>query len=129
MDSSRLEFSISHSENILCVAVGQGLEIGVDVEVVRPGIDPLSVSNTTLDPESCAIIEHSSSEERLLAFYRLWTKREAFAKMQGHGVCSDHVQPMHAESWQFYTLDFTVGGKRVVGSLAVCPPAASQVLG
>jgi 4'-phosphopantetheinyl transferase len=129
LGSSRLEFSVSHSENVLCIAIGQDQEIGVDVEVVRPCIDLLSVSKTALDPESCAIIERSSSEERLLTFYRLWTKREAFAKMQGHGICSDHVQQMHADSWQFHILDFTVGEKRVVGSLAVCPPVISRTLG
>jgi 4'-phosphopantetheinyl transferase len=128
LGSSRLEFSVSHSENVLCIAIGQDLKIGVDIEVVGPCIDPLSVSKTALDSESCAIIERASSEERFLTFYHLWTKREAFAKMQGHGICSNHVQPMRAKSWQFHTLDFTIGEKRVVGSLAVCHPAISQVL-
>jgi 4'-phosphopantetheinyl transferase len=128
LGSSRLEFSISHSENVLCIAVGQDLEIGVDIEVVRPGTDVLSVGKTSLCPESMVIIERVSSEERLLTFYRLWTKMEAFAKMQGHGMCSNHVQPMQAESWQVHVLDFTVGEKRVVGSLAVCPPALSHIL-
>lgn len=116
-------FNISHSENLLCIAVGEGCEIGVDIEVVKADTDVLAISNASLDPVSIGIIERCSSEERAFVFYRTWTEREAFAKMQGHRMGSDHLQPMPAGSWREEILDFTVDEKRVLGSLAVRPLA------
>src|SRR5206468_2895027 len=39
-----LDFNLSHSENVLALAVAFGGEVGIDVEVVQPGVDVLAVA-------------------------------------------------------------------------------------
>jgi 4'-phosphopantetheinyl transferase len=114
-----LGFNISHSENLLCVAIGLGCDVGVDIEIVNPGLDVLAISRTCLDQEDIDLVRCSPLRERSAVFYRLWTRREAFAKMQGHGVSSDHVHRTLNLSWSLESLEFTLGNKQIVGTLAI----------
>src|SRR6266540_6060419 len=45
-DGRALTFSVSHSENILGLAVASGREVGIDLEVVRPIPDLLAIAMT-----------------------------------------------------------------------------------
>jgi 4'-phosphopantetheinyl transferase len=114
-----LGFNISHSENILCIATALGCDVGVDIEVVNPDLDVLAISRACLDQEDIDLVRRSPLRERSLVFYRLWTRREAFAKMQGRGVASDHVNHTTAPSWSLRSLSFILEEKQIVGSLAI----------
>ena len=114
-----LSFSVSHSENVLGLAVGRGCGVGFDVEVVKQGLDILAVADASLSRADYDRVRSSTEDERCSVFYRLWTLREAFAKMQGHGVASDHVCEMPAVTWSLRSFELVLGGKRVVGSLCL----------
>jgi phosphopantetheinyl transferase len=119
---SLLKFNVSHSENLLCIATTLGCDVGVDIEVVNPGLDVLAISQACLDQTDNDQIRCSSPSERSLVFYRLWTRREAFAKMMGHGVSSDHVHRTPTLPWSLGSLEFTLGEKQIVGSLVIGAP-------
>ncbi len=119
-DGRALTFSLSHSENILGLAVTFGREVGMDLEVVRPIEDPLAIAMTHFAPESVEVFRSRPAGDRVLAFYRLWTRNEAFAKMQGRGLeCRHaHEQPTIAR-WALRSFTFTQHGSTIVGAFAV----------
>ncbi|TMI57120.1 4'-phosphopantetheinyl transferase superfamily protein, partial [Candidatus Bathyarchaeota archaeon] len=53
------------------------------IEVVNPSLDVLAISWACFDQRNYEQVRCSSPNERVLVFYRLWTRREAFAKMLG----------------------------------------------
>jgi 4'-phosphopantetheinyl transferase len=112
-------FNISHSENFLGCAVALGVEVGIDIEVVNPDLDVLATSHACLDHLDVDQVRRASQNERSFVFYRLWTRREAFAKMLGHGVASDHVRYNLAQPWSIGSFEFAYGEKYVVGSIAI----------
>jgi len=116
---SPLKFSVSHSENCLCVATALGRHVGVDIEVMNPNLDARAISETCLPLEDIDRVRRSSLRERSLVFYRLWTRREAFAKMRGHGVNSDHLHRTPSLPWSLRSIEFTLGKKQIVGSFAI----------
>jgi 4'-phosphopantetheinyl transferase len=81
-----LRFNTSHSEDLSAFACAIGREIGIDIEAVRPAHDLGKVAARFLsgaEREAYARLEH---EDRLLAFYQAWTRKEAFAKALGEGM-------------------------------------------
>ncbi|WP_152555666.1 4'-phosphopantetheinyl transferase family protein [Methylomarinum vadi] len=85
-DHPELSFNLSHSGENLLLAVTSRAQIGVDVETIRPrkGLDGLArkcFADTELN------YWRSLPEERqTIAFYRLWTAKEAFVKATGRGI-------------------------------------------
>jgi 4'-phosphopantetheinyl transferase len=114
-----LRFNVSHSENFLCMATALGRDVGIDIEVANPDLDVLAISRACLDQKDNDQIRSSSPNERSLVFYRLWTRREAFAKMLGHGVDSDHVHLTPAPCWSLRTLELTLEERQIVGSIVI----------
>jgi phosphopantetheinyl transferase len=119
-----LGFNVSHAENFLGIAVALGVEVGIDIEVVNPDLDVLATSHACLDHLDMDQVRRSSQNERSFVFYRLWTRREAFAKMQGHGVVSDHVRYNLAQPWSIGSFELPYCEKHIVGSIAIGAPAA-----
>src|SRR6266568_5339874 len=117
-----LGFNVSHSENFLCIATAIGCDVGVDIEVVNPDLNVLAISQACLDQEDNEQARCSSPNKRVRVFYRLWTRREAFAKMLGHGVSSQHLHRTPTPPWSRRTLEFTLEKKQIVGSLAIGTP-------
>ena len=76
-----LSFNLSHTEGLLLVAVASGMEVGDDVEKVRPieGAAHLAARYFTAR-------ERAGMEDRPDAFLRLWTCRESAVKASGLGV-------------------------------------------
>jgi 4'-phosphopantetheinyl transferase len=84
-----LHFNVSHSESIAVFGVTRGRRIGVDVELGQRQI-----------PNADGIVERFFTErerqrffalpecERLSAFFRAWTRKEAVLKAVGQGVQS-----------------------------------------
>ncbi len=117
--SRLLRFNISHSENILGIAVGMGFEVGIDVEVVNKSLDFLEIAQASLEQPDVEQVQSSPVSERAPVFYRLWTSREAFAKMQGHGVASNHVSNPSALASSMRFLEFAIGERKIVCSIAL----------
>ena len=74
-----LHFNVSHSDGLAAIAVMRAGEVGVDVERVRPGIAVASVARHVLGANEAEALAALPDRERLDAFYRSWTRREAHA--------------------------------------------------
>lgn len=74
-------FSISHTGGCVAVATGDHL-VGLDVE--RHAVPNLAVAQRYFTPGEVEYIEQSGAPT--LAFYEIWTKKEAYLKMLGTGL-------------------------------------------
>ena len=82
-------FSLSHTSGIACAATCD-TPVGVDIEWIDPSRKTDAIARRFFSPDEIEAIGNSS--DRALAFFSLWTKKEAYAKLNGKGlasVCSD----------------------------------------
>jgi len=84
-----LRFNISHCGDILLAAFAVGREVGVDIETRERRLDVAGMSEICLSPEERKKLQGLSDAERLAAFLRNWTLKEAYTKAIGVG----HQQP------------------------------------
>lgn len=78
-NSQNFYFSISHSENIIAVAIADN-ELGVDIEKIR-AINT-SLSGRFFTKNEIDYIEKNTAKNKD-AFFELWTKKEAYIKQKG----------------------------------------------
>jgi 4'-phosphopantetheinyl transferase len=84
--SARLEFNLSDSEDLAVYAVARGAEIGVDVEILRPMEDALSISESYFSERERDSLRSVPAELRNETFFNCWTRKEAYLKAIGEGL-------------------------------------------
>lgn len=85
--AATLRFNLSHSDDLMAVAICQGSELGVDIEVHSEQLRWRDIATSYFNPREIAAIESGPVESaRLEKFYRAWTLKEAFLKAQGGGL-------------------------------------------
>ncbi len=84
----RLHFNVSHSHQLTAVAVSSICALGVDVELLEGSIarPPLDI---VLAPGERAWLASRPPGVRWADFTRLWTVKEAYAKLLGCGLSLD----------------------------------------
>jgi 4'-phosphopantetheinyl transferase len=83
-----IQFNVSHSNDILLVAVACAHAVGVDVERVRQAheLDVLDLSKRFFSGGEYDMIRQVSDADQQLAFAKLWTCKEAYIKACGAGL-------------------------------------------
>jgi 4'-phosphopantetheinyl transferase len=85
-DGEHIRFNLSHSEDIVLYAVGEDLDLGVDVEYIRPMQDLEHIACRFF----CSAEQHElltlPEDRRAKAFFDCWTRKEAFIKAVGDGL-------------------------------------------
>jgi 4'-phosphopantetheinyl transferase len=77
----------SHSGDGLVVALGEGVQVGIDLERLRPRARALELAARFFTgPELAWLHAAPSTAVRDHAFLRLWCAKEAVLKAHGHGV-------------------------------------------
>ncbi len=77
-------FSLSHSRHWIACAVGFGSALGLDIEAIDQGRDVIALSEAGFHPDEHAWLLSRSDTERVTAFYRLWTLKEALFKLMSN---------------------------------------------
>lgn len=108
-----LHFNLSHSADTLLIAVADFADIGVDIEISRPRQHLDSLAERCFSDQEHQAWCNLSADEQLDAFYRLWTKKEAFVKAVGRGIALGIEQ-----------CEFELGKS---GQLLAIPPAYGPV--
>ena len=80
------DFNLSHCGDIVLLAIAHGVEIGVDVEVLRPRPRALQLAQRYFSADEAAALAALPEAECQQAFYRLWTAKEAVLKALGRGL-------------------------------------------
>ncbi|PYQ56058.1 MAG: 4'-phosphopantetheinyl transferase [Acidobacteria bacterium] len=81
----RCQFNLSHSHDVMLVAVAAAC-VGVDVERIRPLADPERVAERFFSDAERSALASVSPRRRPEAFFRCWTRKEAFVKATGRGL-------------------------------------------
>lgn len=84
-DTLDLRFNCSHSYDIAVYSIAVGCELGVDIEKVRPLPTVREIAQRYFCPEEVFDIASVPVAEREAAFFRCWTRKEAFMKAVGDG--------------------------------------------
>jgi 4'-phosphopantetheinyl transferase len=85
-DSSRIRFNASHSGHIAIYAFTTGCDLGIDVEEVRQMNDAESIAARYFSAAEVSDLLSLEPEDRRLAFFRCWTRKEAYVKAIGDGL-------------------------------------------
>ncbi len=88
---SQIHFSLSHSSSTLLLALSSNGEVGIDVEDRATdaliGEDVICLAADQFHPNEVPLLTSARTEqERLSAFLRVWTAREAIGKAAGIGI-------------------------------------------
>lgn len=86
-----LRFNLSHSGPWVLIAAAAGTDIGVDVEAHAPLPDLAALARTHFAEAENAALARLPGPERSAAFYRIWTRKEAWVKALGTGLAA----PLH----------------------------------
>ena len=84
-----LEFNLSHAGAFALVAVTQGRPVGVDLEWARAELATDAIAEVCFSRDEQRRLNALAAQDRLPAFFRLWTRKEAFIKATGLGMSAD----------------------------------------
>lgn len=82
---STLHFNVSHSQQLAVYAVSHDLEVGIDLEEDRDSLDYAGLAERICSPEEFMVFQNLPQAEQRAAFFRCWTRKEAFVKALGKG--------------------------------------------
>ena len=86
---SRPDFNLSHAGEVALLAVSWASPLGIDVEAVTAATDTGAIAGQVLHPNELAVFERLAEDQRMSAFFRLWTRKEAALKALGTGLSRD----------------------------------------
>jgi 4'-phosphopantetheinyl transferase len=75
--ASLLRFHLSHSENLLLVAVTFARQVGIDVEYMRADLPFETLADYYFDPRDASRLRRLDHSDRMCHFYQEWTSSEA----------------------------------------------------
>lgn len=81
-----LRFNLSHSGDIVLVAVAGDREVGVDVEKIKPHLDHDALARRFFSAHENRHLATVAPESRRDAFFAAWTCKEALLKAWGVGL-------------------------------------------
>jgi 4'-phosphopantetheinyl transferase len=83
---ARLCFNVSHSHELALYAVTYGREIGVDIEHIRANVACEEIAERFFSPRERALLRTLPTHLKDDAFFRCWTRKEAYIKARGEGL-------------------------------------------
>lgn len=84
--NSPICFNLSHSKNWVIWAFALDNDLGIDIEYEREGVEILSLAERFFTKEEYTVLKNIPPRDQLSAFYRCWTRKEAFIKATGKGL-------------------------------------------
>ncbi len=81
-----VRFNVSHSHEMAVYGIMQTHELGIDVEYLRPMPDAEQIATRFFSAPEQASLLALPAEQRVPAFFRCWTRKEAFIKAIGEGL-------------------------------------------
>ncbi|PYR24182.1 MAG: hypothetical protein DMF92_23165 [Acidobacteria bacterium] len=80
-----LRFNLSHAGERALIAITSGREVGVDIEKERP-IEVFELARRFFSPPESSELQNIAASDQIPAFFRCWTRKEAFIKALGDGL-------------------------------------------
>ena len=86
LDGQELRFNLSHSGTKAVYAIAQGRELGVDIERIQPEFAKERIPEMFFSPGEAAALRSLPSDAQTEAFFRCWTRKEAYVKARAEGL-------------------------------------------
>src|ERR1044072_9535450 len=81
-----LRFNLSHSHEVALLAIALDAELGVDVEHIREDFVSEEIARRFFSRAEVDVFNALPKEEQVAAFFRCWTRKEAYIKAIGKGL-------------------------------------------
>ena len=81
-----IRFNVSHSHGIALYVVTRGREVGIDLERIRSDLAVAEIAGRFFSRQEVAMLQTIPTEAQREAFFRCWTRKEAYLKAQGEGL-------------------------------------------
>jgi 4'-phosphopantetheinyl transferase len=81
-----LSFNVSHSYGWALFGFALGTELGVDIEKERPDFATMEIAQRFFAPAEVNVLSSLPPPLRSRAFFKCWTRKEAFIKAHGQGL-------------------------------------------
>lgn len=81
-----IRFNVSHSADLAMLAVARGREVGIDIETIRVEVETDKLAERYFSLHERESLRAIPNHDRVPAFFRCWTCKEAFLKAQGLGL-------------------------------------------
>jgi 4'-phosphopantetheinyl transferase len=81
-----ISFNVSHTPNLIVLAVSNNGALGIDVENFRFRRAPLEIANNTFSSDEATELRSLIGEGRNIRFFQYWTLKESYIKARGMGL-------------------------------------------
>ena len=85
-DYPEVAFNLSHTADRAMIAVARQCQLGVDIEICKPRLNLFGLVAKCFAKEEAAYWTQLPESQKTQAFYRFWTRKEAFVKATGRGI-------------------------------------------
>jgi 4'-phosphopantetheinyl transferase len=82
----QMSFNTSHSNGVAAVAVARSLQIGIDIECIKPIPEAEAIAAHYFTACEMATLTALPPHQRIAGFYNGWTRKEAIVKALGGGL-------------------------------------------
>lgn len=83
---TQLQFNISHSADMVLIALARGRAIGIDVECIRSNAAIMSIAARYFSTKEYETLTSLEPTMQRGAFFACWTRKEAYLKARGDGL-------------------------------------------
>jgi 4'-phosphopantetheinyl transferase len=83
---SEIRFNVSHSHDVAMIAIARGREVGCDIERIDASFADDKIAERFFSPYEVAALRALPKEDQCAAFFRCWTRKEAYIKACGMGM-------------------------------------------
>lgn len=119
LEDSDVRFNVSHSHGMAMIATTRGREVGCDIERIDPSFADDKIPERFFSPYEVAALRALPASDQCEAFFRCWTRKEAFIKACGMGMSlaldsfdvslGRPALLRGAEGWSLYDVDAPAG--------------------
>ena len=81
-----IDFNLAHSGDYALIAITRGRKVGVDVEHIRQDMELENIAHRYFSQREVTELLALPPEQREDAFFKCWTRKEAYIKAQGLGL-------------------------------------------
>jgi 4'-phosphopantetheinyl transferase len=81
-----IRFNLSHSHGNALYAIARGREVGIDLERIRDTLAVGEIAQRFFSRREVAMLRMLPTELQHEAFFRCWTRKEAYIKARGEGL-------------------------------------------
>ena len=87
-DNIPVRFNVSHTQAQALFAVTRDRVLGIDIEYMRPLAEIEHLAEQCFSVVEQTVFRGLPEQERQVAFYRCWTRKEAYVKALGDGLAA-----------------------------------------